>query len=189
MFGSCARYLLPGDTSSGDYLSSMEYQYVENMLYALSGDYYVTEIAEEVVDYDYGSETVTERVPVERRVMPYDEWECLIEEVFMEEDAETLFAKLDESFSGETSVYYNPDDDCIYLEKGLMGDMVTCRATDAYKDGTRYILTYDILDILDIEDKWMWTAEVTIEEADNIYGYRLISVEIIDEAEDVDWAR
>ena len=107
----------------------------------------------------------------------------------MEEDAETLFAKLDESFSGETSVYYNPDDDCIYLEKGMMGDMVTCRATDAYKDGTRYILTYDILDILDIEDKWMWTAEVTIEEADNIYGYRLISVEIIDEAEDVDWAR
>lgn len=47
-------------------------------------------------------------------------------------------------------------------------------------------MTYDILDI---EDKWMWTAEVTIEEADNIYGYRLISVEIIDEAEDVDWAR
>ena len=65
-------------------------------------------------------------------------------------------------------------------------EKVTCRATDAYKDGTRYILTYDILDI---EDKWMWTAEVTIEEADNIYWYRLISVEIIDEAEDVDWAR
>ena len=76
------------------------------------------------------------------------------------------------------------DDDCIYLEQGMIGDIMDWEISDVSKVGNRYILTYDVYG-----GDWLWTAAVTIEDADNTYGYRLISVEIIEEAEDVDWAR
>ena len=75
-------------------------------------------------------------------------------------------------------VYYNQDDDCIYLEMGMIGDVVEWEITDASKEGRRYVLTYDVL----APDGLLWTADVTIEEADNTYGYRLISIEITDAA-------
>ncbi len=182
MFGYCAEELLPGNTASGDYLSSMEFYCVKEMLYKLSGLFYETEAYEEEVSY--GPEYGTELVPTELRRMPYDEWEYLIEKVFMEEDAKNLQANLDPSFFGEMSVYYNSDDDCIYLEQGMIGDIMDWEISDVSKVGNRYILTYDVYG-----GDWLWTAAVTIEEADNTYGYRLISLEIIEEAEDVDWAR
>ncbi len=48
----------------------------------------------------------------------------------MEENAENLLANLDDSYHGEYSVYYNSDDDCIYLEMGMIGDMVEWEITD-----------------------------------------------------------
>ena len=176
MFGLCAKELLPGDTSGGDYLSSMDFDYVRIMLYSVSRIFYETEMYEEHVSYEPDSEP--EAVPVYLVKMPYDEWKYLVEEVFMEEDAENLLANLDDSFYGEYSVYYNPDDDCIYLEMGMIGDVVEWEITDASKEGHRYVLTYDVL----APDGLLWTADVTIEEADNTYGYRLISIEITDAA-------
>lgn len=113
--------------------------------------------------------------------MPYDDWVYLVEEVFMEEDAANLLANLDKSFSGEVAVYYNEDDDCIYLEQGLIGDIIEWEVSDISKEGNRYVITYHV-----IGGEWLWTAEVTIEEADNTYGYSLISIEIINQAKDVE---
>ena len=174
MFGLCAKELLPGDTSGGDYLSSMDFHNVRVMLFSVSRIFYETEMYEEHVSYEPDSEP--EAVPVYLVKMSYDEWKYLVEEVFMEEDAENLLANLDDSYHGEYSVYYNPDDDCIYLEMGMIGDVVEWEITDASKEGRRYVLTYDVL----APDGLLWTADVTIEEADNTYGYRLISIEITD---------
>lgn len=182
MFGYCAEELLPGETSSGDYLSSMDFYYVKEMLYKVSGIFYGTDLAEEEVSYgpDYEPETL----PTSLRRMPYDEWVYLIEEVFMEEDSDNLFANLDDKFQGELAVYYSPDDDYIYLEQGAIGDIIEWNLEAISQEGSRYVLTYDVFGF-----EWLWTAEVTIEEADNTYGYSLVSIEITDEAEDVDWAR
>ena len=180
MFGYCAKDLLPGNTSSGDYLSSMKYPCVRQMLYHLSYLFSESEMYEQEVDY--GPEYGTELIPTTLRRMPYDEWEYLVEEVFMEEDAENLLQNLDESFFGEIAVYYNPDDDCIYFQQGAIGDSVEWKVTDVYNEGSRYVVTYDVL----LFSEWLWTAEVTIEESDNIYGYKLISVEIVDQIEDAD---
>ncbi len=174
MFGLCAKELLPGDTSGGDYLSSMDFYNVRVMLFSVSCIFYETEMYEEHVSYEPDSEP--EAVPVYLVKMPYDEWKYLVEEVFMEEDAENLLANLDDSYHGEYSVYYNPDDDCIYLEMGMIGDVVEWEITDVSKEGHRYVLTYDVL----APDGLLWTADVTIEESDNTYGYRLISIEITD---------
>ncbi|MBP5553951.1 MAG: hypothetical protein J6X94_03665 [Lachnospiraceae bacterium] len=181
MFAYCAEELLPGDTSSGNYLSSMDFQYVRQMMWKVCGIFYGGEMYEQEVTYEDGK---IETLPTTLVRMPYDEWVYLIEEVFMEKDAGDLLANLDDSFHGEISVYYSSDDDYIYLQQGMIGDIVEWELTDVSKDGTRYVLTYDIFGF-----EWLWTAEVTIEEADNTYGYRLIGVEIVDEAEDVDWAR
>lgn len=174
MFGLCAKELLPGDTSGGDYLSSMDFHNVRVMLFSVSCIFYETEMYEEHVSYEPDSKP--EAVPVYLVKMPYDEWKSLVEEVFMEEDAENLLANLDDSYHGEYSVYYNPDDDCIYLEMGMIGDVVEWEITDVSKEGHRYVLTYDVL----APDGLLWTADVTIEESDNTYGYRLISIEITD---------
>ena len=176
MFGTCAKELLPGDTSGGDYLSSMDFHNVRVMLFSVSRIFYESEMYEEHVTY--GPDSEPEDLQVYLVKMPYDEWKYMVEEVFMEEDAENLLANLDDSYYGEYSVYYNPDDDCIYLEMGMIGDVVEWEITDASKEGHRYVLTYDVL----APDGLLWTADVTIEEADNTYGYRLISIEIIDES-------
>ena len=178
MFGICAEELLPGDTSSGDYLSSMDFYYVREMLYKVGGIFYGTDRYEEEVSYGDGE---IEHLQTELRRMPYDDWVYLVEEVFMEEDAANLLANLDKSFSGEVAVYYNEDDDCIYLEQGLIGDIIEWEVSDISKEGNRYVITYHV-----IGGEWLWTAEVTIEEADNTYGYSLISIEIINQAKDVE---
>ena len=145
MFGYCAEEQLPGDTSSGDYLSSIDFYYVRWMLYKVSGIFYGTD---------------------------------LVEEVFMEEDAGNLFANLDDSFRGEIAVYYSSGDDYIYLHQGAIGDIIEWNLESIFQECTRYVLKYDIYG-----NEWLWTTEVTIEEADNTYGYRLISIETVDESD------
>ena len=175
MFGYCAEELLPGDTASGDYLSSMDFYYVRWMLYKVSGIFYGTDqVEQEVADGMYGE---PEKVPTSLRRMPYEDWVHLVEEVFMEEDAGNLFANLDDSFRGEIAVYYSPEDDYIYLQQGAIGDIIEWNLESIFQEGTRYVLKYDIYG-----NEWLWTTEVTIEEADNTYGYRLISIETVDEA-------
>ena len=175
MFGYCAEELQPGDTASGDYLSSMDFYYVRWMLYKVSGIFYGTDqVEQEVADGMYGE---PEKVPTSLRRMPYEDWVHLVEEVFMEEDAGNLFANLDDSFRGEIAVYYSPEDDYIYLQQGAIGDIMDWNLESVFIEGSRYILKYDIYG-----NEWLWTTEVTIEEADNTYGYRLISIETVDEA-------
>ncbi len=176
MFGYCAEELLPGDTASGDYLSSMDFYYVRWMLYKVSGIFYGTDLVEqEVADGMYGE---PEKVPTSLRRMPYEDWVYLVEEVFMEEYAGNLFANLDDSFRGEIAVYYSPEDDYIYLQQGAIGDIIEWNLESIFQEGTRYVLKYDIYG-----NEWLWTTEVTIEEADNTYGYRLISIETVDESD------
>ena len=172
MFGVCALDLQPGDTSSGDYLSSMDFFYVREMLYEVSGIFYGSEMYEQEVTYD---EDRIETLPTTLIRMPYDEWVYMIEEVFMEEDADDLFAKLDDSFHGEIAVYYNSEDDYIYLQQGAIGKITSAEITGILKEGTGYVLTYDVIGG---EGDVLATVKVTIEEADNTYGYRLISVKL-----------
>ncbi len=172
MFGVCALDLQPGDTSSENYLSSMDFFYVREMLYDVSGIFYGSEMYEQEVAYD---EDRIETLPTTLIRMPYDEWVYMIEEVFMEEDADDLFAKLDDSFHGEIAVYYNSEDDYIYLQQGAIGKITSTEITGILKEGTGYVLTYDVIGG---EGDVLATVKVTIEEADNTYGYRLISVKL-----------
>jgi len=119
-----------------------------------------------------------ETVPTSLRRMPYEDWVHLVEEVFMEEDAGNPFANLDDSFRGEIAVYYSPEDDYIYLQQGAIGDIIEWNLESIFQEGTRYVLKYDIYG-----NEWLWTTEVTIEETDNTYGYRLISIETVDESD------
>ncbi len=110
----------------------------------------------------------------------YDDWAYAIKEVFGEEDPEAFRDILGTEYNGEFDVFYNPDDDCIYMCAGAIGfGYESAKTRHVWKDGDTYVILYDIFS--DLQDGFYYTpmqqAYVTIEEADNTYGYRLISIE------------
>ena len=124
---------------------------------------------EEVTDFEETPELCTQcRIS-------YDDWAYAIKEVFGEENPENLRDALGTEYNGEFDVFYNPDDDCIYTCAGALGwGYESTNVRHVWKDGDTYVVLYDIFyePGIIIEQ-----AYVTIEEADNDYGYRLISIE------------
>ena len=109
----------------------------------------------------------------------YDDWAYAIKEVFGA-DPDKLRDMLGSEYNGEFDVFYNPDDDCIYMCAGAIGyGYESAKPRHVWKEGDTYVIMYDIFS--DFQDGFYYTpiehAYVTIEEADNTYGYRLISIE------------
>ena len=112
--------------------------------------------------------------------IPYDEWAYLIEEVYMEEDISRLLDNLDTSYEGDSAVYYDQADDCIYLEGShvTIGDQLFIMRSVS-RSGDEYVITYDVYSGWQLTPEvYDRTVRVTIEKADNTYGYHLLSVEI-----------
>lgn len=109
----------------------------------------------------------------------YDDWAYAIKEVFGA-DPDKLRDLLGTEYNGEFDVFYNPDDDCIYMCAGAIGfGYESAKPRHVWKDGDTYVIMYDIY--TDLYTDYPYTplgqAYVTIQEADNSYGYRLISIE------------
>ena len=109
----------------------------------------------------------------------YDDWAYAIKEVFGA-DPDKLRDLLGTEYNGEFDVFYNPDDDCIYMCAGAIGfGYESAKPRHVWKDGDTYVIMYDIY--TDLYTDYPYTplgqAYVTIQEADNTYGYRLISIE------------
>ena len=170
LFGDCAAFLQEGNTSSGDYLSSMDFDYVREFMFYLDADHRETVHG---ISADQGYSTYLMKIP-------YDEWAYLIEEVYMEEDISRLLDNLDPSYEGDSAVYYDQADDCIYLEGShvTIGDQLFIMRSVS-RSGDEYVITYDVYSGWQLTPEvYDRTVRVTIEKADNTYGYHLLSVKI-----------
>ncbi len=124
---------------------------------------------EEVVDFEQTTELWTQYR------ISYDDWAYAIKEVFGEENPENLRDAIGTEYNGEFDVFYNPDDDYIYMCAGALGwGYESAKPRHVWKDGDTYVIMYDIF--VDLGCPFEQTY-VTIQEADNSYGYRLISIE------------
>ena len=124
---------------------------------------------EEVVDFEETTELCTQYR------ISYDDWAYAIKEVFGEENPENLRDAIGTEYNGEFDVFYNPDDDYIYMCAGALGwGYESAKPRHVWKDGDTYVIMYDIFVELGCPFEQVF---VTIQEADNTYGYRLISIE------------
>ncbi len=166
LFISSALYLNRGSkTEDGDMLSSKDYFDICDFLY-----YIGSRDVEVVTDYD------TSTVSESRRIK-YSDWEYLLKEVFNEQNPQKVKEKLRDKLY-EMDVYYNPNDDCVYMEAGYIGyGYEHAFVSNVEKEGDRYILTFENYSDFSEEPKPYEVKKVTIEKADNKYGYRLVSVD------------
>ena len=176
LFAPCAIYLKNGGTTAnGDLLSSKNYLDIKDFLY----DFIYVAGAELMHDID-GNQTI----PTEQRRMKYEDWDYLLREVLIENDPEIVRNKLPNKFDGEDCVFYNSNDNYIYIEKGAGGWEDGASVREVKREGDAYIITYDLY--------WggyslTGVSEVTIADADNKYGYSLVSVDYIKSFYDRDY--
>ena len=169
LFGSCAEFLPDGNTSSGNYLSTADFDLVRRFLF---------NIDKNKIELVHGISS-SEEVYTSLERISYDDWEYAVREIYMEEDPGRLLQRLDDSYTGECAVYYDADDDCIYMERTYKYfDDLYFDVTDVSKSGSDYVITYDVFsEYSGDRDGKVRTVSVTIEEADNRYGYGLVGVE------------
>ena len=167
MFNILARHSESGYAASGNYLSSME---PDDLLLLMIGiDREKTELVHAVDGDEYDS--MLEKIP-------YDDWENIVRDVYMEEDPAILLEKLDEYSRDDATVYYSSDDDCIYMDyKYTMYDSSFAEVSDVCKDGDIYVITYEVYAQYYNPKSEAWPVRITIEKADNEFGYRLVGVE------------
>ena len=168
IFGNSAALLQDGDTSSGDYLSSMDFDYVRDFMFYFDKD--LTELVHGVRTEE-GYTTCLMKIP-------FDEWAYMIEEVYREDDISRLLEKLDTSYVEGSAVYYDQTDACIYLESSrvTLGDKLYIMK-NVSQNGDRYVITYDVYTAWQLTPEvYDRTVRVTIEKADNRYGYSLVSI-------------
>ena len=176
LFASCAIYLENGGTTAnGDLLSSKNYLDIKDFLY----DFIYVAGAELMHDYD-----ANQSIPTQQRRMKYEDWDYLLREVLNENDPEIVRNKLPNKFGGEVCVFYNSNDNYIYTEKGACGWEDGASVREVKREGDAYIITYDLY--------WggyslTGVSEVTIADADNKYGYSLVSVDYIKSFDDRDY--
>ncbi len=175
LFAPCASYLKSGsNTADGDLLSSKEWDDIRDFIfYFLSSENLNVEF---VHDYD-GEDILTKQWRIK-----YEEWDYLLREVLNEKNPENVRNMMNTEFGGEMDVYYNPADDYVYKEVGTIGwGYEYAWVSEVEKDGNVYIITYDLYNGFDYFEAPYGRVKVTIAEADNKYGYTLISVESITE--------
>ena len=165
LFSPCAIYLTEGgSTANGDLLSSKDYKEIYDFLF----DFLNFAGAELIQDFGDNPD-----MPRRIRRMQYEEWDYLIRNV-LNDNPDIVRDKLPNAAEPEVTVFYNPDDNYIYTEMGALGWEETAVAREVIREGDAYIITYDCY--------WggcslTGVAEVTIAEADNKYGYSLVSIE------------
>lgn len=176
LFATCAIYLETGsNTDNGDMLSSKElYEIEEFLIWFINAD---NENVEFMHDYNGGAD-----IPTIQWRIKYEDWECLLREVLNEKNPQNLRDKMSTEFAGEMEVYYNPDDNYIYMEVGAIGwGYEYAKVREVKTEGDTYVITYDLYsDLSDFQAPYS-KVEVTITKADNKYGYTLVSVEEIEE--------
>ena len=172
LFATCAIYLETGsNTDNGDMLSSKElYEIEEFLICFINSD---NENVEFMHDYSGGPD-----VPTKQWRIKYEDWECLLREVLNEKNPQNLRDKMSTEFAGEMEVYYNPDDNYIYMEVGAMGwGYEYAKVREVKTEGNTYVITYDLYSDLSPVYAPYSTVDLTIAESDNKYGYSLVSVE------------
>ena len=167
MFNILARHSESGYAASGNYLRSME---PDDLLLLMIGiDREKTELVHAVDGDEYDS--MLEKIP-------YDDWENIVRDVYMEEDPAILLEKLDEYSRDDATVYYSSDDDCIYMDyKYTMYDSSFAEVSDVYQDGDWYFITYEVYAQYFNPKSESRTVRIIIAKADNAFGYRLVGVE------------
>ena len=172
LFATCAIYLETGsNTDNGDMLSSKElYEIEEFLICFINSD---NENVEFMHDYNGGAD-----IPTKQWRIKYEDWECLLREVLNEKNPQNLRDKMSTEFAGEMEVYYNPDDNYIYMEVGAIGwGYEYAKVREVKTEGNTYVITYDLYSDLSPVYAPYSTVDLTIAESDNKYGYSLVSVE------------
>lgn len=164
LFENCAMYLDPNyDVSNGDFLSSKDYRDIKDFLFYLECDE-----VEFVQEFGSDHETRINRIS-------YEDWAYILKEVYGEQNPEQVKNKLNNSRTGEISVYYVPEDDYIYQEAGMV-DLyqfyTQVRSVTKTQEG--YIISYNVYSEF---TGYVSTIDVTIAYDDNKYGFRLDSIE------------
>lgn len=165
LFENCAMYLDPNyDVSNGDFLSSKDYRDIKDFLFFLKCDE-----VEFVQEFGSDHETRINRIS-------YEDWAYILKEVYGEQNPEQVKNKLNNSRTGEVSVYYVPEDDYIYQEAGMVDlyDFYT-QVKGVIKTQEGYIISYNVYSAFTGE--YESTIDVTIAYDDNKYGFRLDSIE------------
>ena len=85
---------------------------------------------------------------------------------------------MDESYQDGMAVYYDPEYGYIYREMNSFKyfDFHT-EVVKVDKNGSEYTITYEVYSGIANTDDPAPTVNVTIEEADNRYGYSLVRIE------------
>ena len=112
--------------------------------------------------------------------MKYDEWDYVLREVLKENHPEKVRDKLSNT-SPERNIFYNSDEDYIYMEIGCGGgyeEYAMVREVNKLADGY-YSITYDLY----WSNYLTGVAEITIKEADNKYGYSFEDVSYLRKTE------
>lgn len=165
LFENCAMYLDPNyDVSNGDFLSSKDYRDIKDFLFFLKCDE-----VEFVQEFGSDHETRINRIS-------YEDWAYILKEVYGEQNPEQVKNKLNNSRTGEISVYYVPEDDYIYQEAGMVDlyDFYT-QVKGVIKTQEGYIISYNVYS--EFTGEYESTIDVTIAYDDNKYGFRLDSIE------------
>ncbi|MCR4648867.1 MAG: hypothetical protein K5776_07290 [Lachnospiraceae bacterium] len=170
-FGLCAMYLPEdADIAGGKPLSSKSYEDIKDFLFYLrcnsgySGGNYDPDTQEELSHYVKYT---------------YDSWSYMLSEVYCENNPEEVKAMLENGFDGKKSVYYNPEDDSIYAESHNVSLFEYFEKTKKVtQKADRFVITYDVFSSSDYASGPVKTVDVTIETADNDYGYRLCEIEV-----------
>ena len=171
LFEPCAMYLDFGANSYyGDLLSSRDYLDINPFLY-----YFLLN-----TDIELMNEGDADKNILRQHRMKYDEWDYVLREVLKENHPEKVRDKLSNT-SPERNIFYNSDEDYIYMEIGCGGgyeEYAMVREVNKLADGY-YSITYDLY----WSNYLTGVAEITIKEADNKYGYSFEDVSYLRKTE------
>lgn len=177
LFAPCALYLQNGtNTSGGDVLSSSKWGNIRWFMF----EFLLSKAVKAEMVHDYPKDG---NYPLSKQWrIKYDEWEYLLREVLNENDPQKVRDMMATEFLGEMEVYYNSNDNYIYVEIGTIGwGYEYAEVRDVKREGDAYIITYDLFTSMSPDEGPYSVVEVTIAESGNKYGYSLVSVDVIKE--------
>ena len=166
LFENAAIYLPAGDTGNGDYFCSKDFSEIREFLLCLE-DNNIKLVHGMGGDYD----TILYSISYEAL---YD----ILSTIYKEENIDYTIEKMDESYQDGIAVYYDSQYGYIYMEADSIKyfDFYT-EVVNVDKNGSQYTITYEVYSGAVNTDNLITTANVTIEEADNRFGYILVNID------------
>ena len=166
LFEDAAIYLPAGEAGYGDYFSSRDFSEIREFLLCVDDNN-----VQLVHGRDDDHDTVLYRISYEAL---YD----ILVKIYKEQNIEKVIEKMDESYQEEMAVYYDPQYGYIYRETDSLKyfDFYT-NVVNVDKNGSEYTITYEVYSGAVNADNLLSTVDVTIEEADNRFGYSLVRIE------------